>query len=101
MKNLNEFINEIVEKINDQYNDLTEKLLIFDIINIYKGNYYTYNAYINSIELINKYIDMQEKMFVYNAEFKVNMTLQPKHTIISENLFNYIMELRKRDKENK
>lgn len=90
-----DFINEMFEKVNNEYSNLSEKQLINDIIYIYEGIYTDYDYYKNSIINNNKRIDEIKNVTPYINCFKVVMQFQPKHTILSENVFNFIRELSK------
>lgn len=100
-QNLREFINEMFEKLNDEYSNLGEKQLINDIIYIYEGIYTDYEYYKNSIIKLNRLIDERNNVKPYNTCFKVVMQFQPKHTVLSENIFNFIRELSKEYEKDK
>lgn len=78
MKQLSEWIDEIAKEAMQAQ----EKMLVNDIIDIYKGDYKDYGTYLKEKELIIKYCKEQAQ--------KKEMSVCFEPLLLAEPIFNYI-----------
>ena len=84
---LQDFIKVVADNLIKEYQISTEKLLMQDIIMIYNGCYSDYEHYKDIINKGNERID----------EFKsagLSFTIHPKHIILDEEIYNFILSLK-------
>lgn len=95
MQNLNEFTNELLEKLTVQIREREELLLINDILLIYKGEYSTYERYCDMIEYENK----NALTFKPSKDLE-NFVLRPRRYLLSRKNFDFIRAVAQEDKTN-
>jgi hypothetical protein len=93
MQNLNEFTNELLEKLTSQIKEREELLLINDILLIYKGEYYTYERYCDMIEYENK-----NAMTFKPSKDLQNFILRPRRFLLSRKNFDFIRAVAQEEK---
>ena len=86
MEELNKFIDKIKDELNEKLNNVTEKLIIQDIIMIYNQAYESYEVYHKEMIKANERITcyMNTNMFY----------VHPKHIILKKELFTFILSLK-------
>lgn len=89
--NFANFIHDIVDDLAHKIQSANEKMLIQDIIMIFENKFKNYVEYSNEMVNANTRIDEFDKRI--NSEY--NITFYPKHHIISLDLYNFIIELRR------
>ena len=92
---LNDYINKLTNELSDKIKDTSEKLLVQDIIMIFKGKFRSYQEYTQVMKSVNEKIDEYD----IKISFDSYITYTCKHNIISLDLYNFIMGLRKLYKE--
>jgi len=95
--NLSEFISSIIDNLSIEFNKAIVKRLLSDIIEIYKGHYLNYETYKDFILNENSSIDYSFNYSKY--DFKLDCVYIPKHILLEEFAFNYIVGLSKRGDE--
>lgn len=95
--NLGEFISSIIDNLSIEFNKAIVKRLLSDIIDIYEGHFLNYDTYKDFMLDENSSIDYS---FNYSKnDFKLNYVYIPKHIILEEFAYNYIICLSKRGDE--
>lgn len=92
-EDFNKFVKEMTEKYTKLYNYERNKFIFTDIINIYIGEYKSYDDYVNIIKLVNECITIQNNIFYTNTT-NIILEYHPLHVLLSKEDFNCIKELR-------
>ena len=82
----------IFDEINKQLQENIEKDTVKSIIDIYEGYYLNYETYLKHCQKINAYIE-QRNYDQFNSG-QTRFFYQPKSIILSEKIFDFIVELR-------
>lgn len=94
---INEYISKLTSELSEKLQLASEKLLVQDIIMIYKGKFRSYQEYVETMKSGNDRIDEFDKRVNCNT----CITFYAKHNIISLDLYNFIISLRILYKEEK
>ena len=94
---INEYISKLTSELSEKLQLASEKLLVQDIIMIYKGKFRSYQDYIETMKDANERIDEFDK----RVSFDTCITFNSKHHLISLDLYNFIINLRILYKEEK
>lgn len=88
---LDEFINNITEKLNTDLQTKQEYSMIDDIISIYKLEFNSYDDYVNYIRNYNELVNNKNYEYIKNIkEHKYLINYYFKKNLLSEELFEYI-----------
>lgn len=88
--NIGDMITKINNQISKKYHEITEYILICDIIDIYNGKYKNYDDYKKHMEdIIKKQRDESDpSLDVLMCSFKININVEP--IILSESTYEDI-----------
>lgn len=84
---LQDFITELTCMINRN----KVKLMLYDIILIYEGNYNDYANYVDTMKILNNKLIKNNSL--NDCSFSISTTYEPTHEIIEEWQYNYLVRL--------
>lgn len=94
---ISDYINKLTSELSEKLQLSNEKLLVQDIIMIYKGTFRSYQEYTETMKNANERIEEFEK----RISFDTCITFYSKHHLVSLDLYNFIIGLRILYKEEK
>jgi len=95
--NLSEFISSLIDELSIEFNKAIVKRLLSDVIEIYKGHFLNYEIYKDF--MMNENSSLDYPIISSSKNFKLNCCYIPKHIILEEFAFNYIIGLSTRGDE--
>ncbi len=95
--NTQEDIENIKNEIMKQYKRKQEQAIVDDIAKILKGDYSTYDEYIQEKKKLVDQIHQLKEESQYHSGSKFFLKTYIEPTILSENIFNYVKEMEEKD----